>query len=658
LYIAKNSRPPAFCYVRGASDEWYANKRINDLVIRIGNWLRDAATGELSTNGEQFDPLRLEGYSGSIIYDYDTFAKIVKEKQGFDSAKSFAMSVFEGLNDGETNSFKFLKIVTLNNLKETIDEFKDEIKKGKVSSDKRNLHYGYVLWSNSEKTFEHYSVDLPKTWEGFKCFCKSYEIDLTELENFIAIYDSNCFVHFPIIVALKRPSQVIGFSSDIEFVNFRFRIDTGDVNGGKINNDIQIAFQSHNQPLTISLASRISGVNFPKRNTMSIVVFGCGALGSKIVMQLARSGQAKFILIDPDNLLPHNLVRHALLSSSLGTNKAIALKEEIMKLYPTGDVMIWGIANIRNDIFYREKALDAFDWIFDFTASESFFNKLTLAKGINTSRVCSASISDFGNLGIMYIEGENRNPRIDDLQMSLHSLCHVEKKISDWLIREEKAISTGNLTVNVGVGCNSETTILSDSKLSSHASYFSGALTREITDSKNGGKVFLNRITESPNYAIETQMYDVAPFDIFNAVNDPSWTLRFKAGIVIKMKEQMINAKKKETGGILVGAINLKTKTIHVIDLIDAPSDSKANAVCFYRGFHGLPKKIDNVTHSSGGQLGYIGEWHSHPHGPNELSQIDFDSVTRFKREFKELQTPLPVFLTVITPSSFLPHVF
>ncbi|ULT39575.1 hypothetical protein KRR40_32250 [Niabella defluvii] len=51
LYIAVNNRPSGFCYVRGNADEWYANKRIEDLIIRISNWLRDAATGELTENG-------------------------------------------------------------------------------------------------------------------------------------------------------------------------------------------------------------------------------------------------------------------------------------------------------------------------------------------------------------------------------------------------------------------------------------------------------------------------------------------------------------------------------------------------------------------------------------------------------------------------------
>src|SRR5690606_11278241 len=112
-------------------------------------------------------------------------------------------------------------------------------------------------------------------------------------------------------------------------------------------------------------------------------------------------------------------------------------------------------------------------------------------------------------------------------------------------------------------------------------------------------------------------------------------------GILEEITKASAKAKRKETGGVFIGIANYKTKTIHVVDLISAPPDSKANGICFYRGHQGLPEQIDKVITGSGGQLGYIGEWHSHPFGPNGLSQTDMDSVNRFKAEFTEMTTPL-----------------
>jgi hypothetical protein len=48
LYIAQPGLPPAFCLVRGSFSEWYATKRLRDVIVRTSNWLRDAAVGNLT----------------------------------------------------------------------------------------------------------------------------------------------------------------------------------------------------------------------------------------------------------------------------------------------------------------------------------------------------------------------------------------------------------------------------------------------------------------------------------------------------------------------------------------------------------------------------------------------------------------------------------
>ena len=39
---------------------------------------------------------------------------------------------------------------------------------------------------------------------------------------------------------------------------------------------------------------------------------GAGALGSQVIITLARSGFGNWTIVDEDDLLPHNLARHAL----------------------------------------------------------------------------------------------------------------------------------------------------------------------------------------------------------------------------------------------------------------------------------------------------------------------------------------------------------
>lgn len=657
LYVAVNNHPPAFCYVRGNADEWYANKRIEDLVIRISNWLRDAATGELTENGEQYEPLRLEGYSGSIIYDYDTILTVVANKATVEFGEKFSIALFERLSITGRYTYKFVKLITDKNALITIKEVDEERKKDKEDITRKKYYFGYVLWSEEDVIRREYEVNIPRSWDEFKLFCEYYSIKHEEFEKFITTYSIlNEYIYFPVIIGIRRPSQLIGYSSNIEFINLRFKLTSSDIEQEKIVKNISIDMLAHNQPLTQKLASHISGRNIALDKERH-VVFGCGAIGSKIVMHLARSGQTNLTLIDPDYISPHNLVRHTLFGEDEGHNKAEALAEKIKKIYPYEQTNVIYGTSFKDGLIDQKSTFENYNWILDFTASEAFFNKLVTLKSLDTTKVASASISDFGNLGIMYKEGELRNPRVDDLQSYLFGLADSNSNIQKWLKNEYLSVSS-NLTVQVGVGCNSETTILSDDKISSHASYFSGILKREMTNPTEDGKIYLNNIVEAEDYMIETHVLNVKPFDIFQTVNDSSWTIRFIPGLVEQLTKEFLLAEQIETGGVFMGVCNYKTKTIHITSSIKAPVDSKSSPTQFVRGHHGLAKEISTIVNNSGGQIGYVGEWHTHPEGPNCLSTQDLSSVQQHKEECSSLQPPLPVFLSIITPDGIFPYVF
>src|ERR1019366_5279127 len=62
---------------------------------------------------------------------------------------------------------------------------------------------------------------------------------------------------------------------------------------------------------------------------------GCGSLGSKIAVSLARSGVGKFLLIDDDIFMPDNLVRHDLDWREVGTHKADSVASRIQLVNPS-----------------------------------------------------------------------------------------------------------------------------------------------------------------------------------------------------------------------------------------------------------------------------------------------------------------------------------
>lgn len=650
LYIANNNRPPAICYVRENADEWYSNKRINDVIIRISNWFRAAAVGELTEDGNQFEPMRLEGYYSTILYDYNFIVDSIIENNSFPLTPQSSIAQFEQINHTERRTYKFIKKVTASNLISLANEFEEHQKKNKDDLTKRELRLAFIIWNDDRDVNEKYEINLPRNWEDFKLFCDSFKINYEVLEKSII----NCeTITFPVIVGIRRPKPLIGYSGVFELINFEFDLTKSPIIDGKIADNFPINILSHNQALSTAQAEKISNyTNTLKRG----VVFGCGALGSKIVMHLARNGVTNLTLLDPDEFSSHNVVRYALFADSIGENKAEALKQKIVELYPGKSVDTFSATSFKDGLIYKEETFKPYDWVFDFTASEAFFNKLSVLRSPSSCKIASASITDHGNLGLLYKEGANRNPRIDDLQVYLYSSANNIPEISEWLNREQFE-NFNNLLVRVGIGCNSETTVLSDEKVSSHGAYFTGVLKREITSYTEEGKIYIHRITDNNQYKIETEEMSVKPFDVYSAVNS-DWEIRFKNEILDHVKKQANKAGKSETGGVFLGQCNHKTKTIYVTDLLEAPSDSKGNSSIFLRGFKDLSNEIDLINKKTGGQIGYIGEWHSHPEGPDCLSSTDMQRVGEHKIELESLRTPLPVFLSIITPNGFYPYIF
>ena len=137
-----------------------------------------------------------------------------------------------------------------------------------------------------------------------------------------------------------------------------------------------------------------------------------------------------------------------------------------------------------------------------------------------------------------------------------------------------------------------------------------------------------------------------------------SWSVRTAVPVRNTIQRAMLKAAPYETGGVFIGRANFKTKTIHVVSIVPAPPDSRANTVCFFRGTQYLPERVAQISDATGGQLGYIGEWHTHPAGPDFMSPTDTETVMRFKEKFDTLISPLPVFLLIVTPTAFLPFVY
>lgn len=69
------------------------------------------------------------------------------------------------------------------------------------------------------------------------------------------------------------------------------------------------------------------------------VIIGCGSVGSLVALELARAGVGRFYLIDMDILGYHNICRHQCGIQDVGKYKTTAVKERILQINPTAEVL-------------------------------------------------------------------------------------------------------------------------------------------------------------------------------------------------------------------------------------------------------------------------------------------------------------------------------
>jgi integrative and conjugative element protein (TIGR02256 family) len=112
----------------------------------------------------------------------------------------------------------------------------------------------------------------------------------------------------------------------------------------------------------------------------------------------------------------------------------------------------------------------------------------------------------------------------------------------------------------------------------------------------------------------------------------------------------------KETGGVLIGIANYKTKTIHVFDIVVEPQGSHGTYCEFVRGNKGMPAEIDEIKRKTGEVIGYIGEWHTHPMNLKGLSTKDEKTIDELR--VLNRTVPIPTCALIVTPDELLVYVY
>ncbi|WPV65975.1 ThiF family adenylyltransferase [Chitinophaga sp. LS1] len=650
LYVLQSKDPGVkLCLVRGNLDEWFANKPLVTMLGLSEEWYFKAANGLLNEDGNEFDPMRLDSYSDYHAYRYSRMIEVVEEQKSFLPREPFACFITIG---SEVLKDAHVRVIFKTDAYFPLIASEKVISIAKALESKKNANMfpfvSVLIWNPSDVTYSEYDTNIPTNYQELVKYFHRYDIDINPiLENLIKtkiIWKET----IPLIHAIKRPKKMIGFAGNYEFVNFRLYAEPGQKK--VIGPQCEVKIMSHIEPFAQSIASTLSGET---RNAKTLFV-GAGSLGSKIIMHNARSGNASMGICDNDDFLEHNLARHTLLPIHVGRNKANALVDELNKMFEfTPDRSIEAftakVGLLSDSIFTNYK------WLVDSTASLSVRNWLALKKFNSPINIAKCELANEGGIGLLYVEGENRNPRIDDLVNLAYFRALKYLAIEKWrrndADREEK-------TLEIGLGCSSATAVVADDSISSHAAIFSKVLhhqkDRDIIKEK--GLFYLQVIDKKGIPESYSRHEIIDPFSVHQCGVGSGWEVRLMGGLKEHLLLECKRFKPKETGGILIGICNYKTKTIHVYDIMNAPPNSKRTSVSFIRSNTGLKERVDQIKAITGGMIGYVGEWHTHPMQLEQLSERDKKTVDELLPINRKV--PIPTLSLIVTNTDLLPYIF
>lgn len=620
IYCERDGLRP-ICLFRGNGDEWFANMEIEDFIKYLRSWYEGLASEDNIGDGGEFEPLRLEGYCSTIYYDYE---KLCRDIEINSCQSNYKLYLFVYLTN------KFIILIT--------EENKWILKSDRIKSE--DYMTGALCWSSSSEPIDEYDVNLPTTYGGLRTYAGKYDIDIEKASLDILEFCKWQATRFALILAIRRRKNLIGVNSPFQLVNFEVSVNKQD-DKSVLTDDSVVCFHAQKSPFTIAKAHEMSQLD--QNVSLSLVVAGCGALGSKISMHLLRSGITNILFVDPDTLDEHNMSRHALLSNSVNCNKAEEMMKVALQIF-RHDTLKVAAVNFSVELLLNRAIFEArqVKYILDFTASRVAFNQL-VRNCKDRPRAISAAIYDNGNFALLLAEGEGL--RIDDLQNSYFASYKNDKAVSDYLIRERKNIDGEGTVISVGLGCNSETFILSDDVISLYASSMSMTLKSIFEQSQNGG-CWIFKAGKDGSLTV-TKM-EVPPFQVYRS---GEWEVRVCDKAMSDIINQTRDGGSLENGGYLIGQCNMKNHTIHVIDTVEAPEDTVHHEDSLILGKKGWKKELSKISRRSGATFGYVGEWHSHPNGPDDFSEVDIAEFKHKLEEMDETSSMWPIVELLITPN-------
>ncbi|MCJ2014185.1 Mov34/MPN/PAD-1 family protein [Methylobacterium sp. J-076] len=610
-------RPPEPCVVFGSATELMRSRGFTGLLDQMADWLERAAEVRLIDPAHGWEPTRRDDLHDTAIVDAAWARSLQKRDEGCTSFEATYRAAAEA--DGTVSTY----FVTLSDTSMVI---RDGIRGDWTFSENDGIRagrtIGLVAWSGKAPNGSPFvgAKYLPETVTDVRSLLMR-AADLGCGDQLRARLDlvqqrmqgRSFKIPMPLLVILlvRRPSNLIGTSSAVEMLPYVIEVEgNADLSPTSVT-PVRIAM--HRDQISVDLLRGASGEESGDRPGWTLI--GCGSVGSKIAVHMGRAGLAPSLVIDRKVMAPHNMARHALLPRSPGASiswkKSEFLAQALSCLAQPPRMLH---TNVAGALVSSEK--DPADImpgdhyaVVNATASISVREALALGRvATRRPRVIETCLLAGGKIGYVAVEGPNANPRTDDLAVEAYRLLGDDPSVNaevfgSWA--EARAIE-------IGQGCSSLTFPMPDALLSAMTAPMATMLTRYQSSGlpDDCGHLVLGKLA-ADGLGLSWERTVVSPFVEADPAQ-PGVLARISGRVHDAICREVASKAGSETGGVIVGRFSEASETFHVVDLIEAPPDSRFSPEEFVLGTQGLRDRIVELVKRTNGTIYPLGTWHNH----------------------------------------------
>ena len=647
---------PVPCIYDGHPAELLHREGLAGILNQSALWLERAAIGTLIDPDQGWEPVRRDWFDSILVADAGVLQGLVDGRGGhrFMEMEYLKLAGIDGLPvvHGRIGSGRVL----VN--RKSVGALFGEVEIGGEPRLRRGKSLALAVWPGKQPSGEPIINDiyLPETVESVDSLkeraalygCRR-ELDdgLNWLRSCLSAWQPSGPYPLAVILLARRPFPVIGSESPIELCPYV--VEAGPPHLFTSGRATVVCAAGHRHAITRELLARMAGIEASTERP-SWTLIGAGSLGSKIALHLARAGNGPSVVVDRAGMAPHNAARHALVPAAgelqiFWTDaKARMLSEALRGLSQTTTPIVADAARMLMSGTDPRRAWSRKSWaVLNATASPVVREALG-ASGAMPVRVVETSLFAGGEVGAITVEGPDRNPGTTDLMAEFYAALREHEDLGAIVLDRDDEVSRQA----TGQGCGSLTMTMSDGRLSLFAAGMSEYLLarqREGLPEKDG-EVVIGRLSED-GLGLTWRSHRVPPVRVVPTTNGEAWHVHVHARALFKMQEEVSRWPDVETGGVLMGRLSEVARVAHVVDVVEAPEDSRRATDEFVLGTKGLRQGLREYSESVDWSLNCLGTWHSHlaASGPSPKDRATAKAVA--------LARLTPSIFLIMTPAGF-----